>query len=105
MSSDFTEQHEGFNELLQIAGEDLTWGGIAFTALIRTLQPSAEKFDLSVGDDDAVQVRAFASAFPNSLPTVGTSFEDILGTLYRVRRVTRTSGNPIITFECEVTHP
>jgi len=96
---------EGFNELLQIAGEDLTWGGIAFTALIRTLQPSAEKFDLSVGDDDAVQVRAFASAFPNSLPTVGTSFEDILGTFYRVRRVTRTPGNPIITFECEVTHP
>ncbi len=96
---------EGFSELLQIAGEDLTWGGIAFTALIRTMQPSAEKFDLSVGDDDAVQVRAFAAAFPNALPTVGTSFEDILGTLYRVRRVTRTPGSPIITFECEVSHP
>ncbi len=96
---------EGFSELLQIAGEDLTCGGIAFTALMRTLQANAEKFDLSVGDDDAVQVRAFASAFPDSLPTVGTSFQDLLGTLYRVRRVTRRPGNPIITFECEVTHP
>lgn len=96
---------EGFSELLRIAGEDLTWSGIAFTSLIRTLQPSPEKFDLSVGDDDAVQVRAFASAFPNGLPTVGTSFEDILGTVYRVRRITRIPSTPIITFECEVTHP
>ncbi len=96
---------EGFSELLQIAGEDLTWGGIAFTALIRTLQANAEKFDLSVGDDDAVQVRAFATAFPNGLPTVGESFEDSLGTLYRIRRVSRRPGNPIITFECEVTQP
>ncbi len=96
---------EGFSELLQIAGEDLTWGGIAFTALIRTLQANAERFDLSVGDDDAVQVRAFASVFPNSVPTVGTSFEDSLGTLYRIRRISRRPGNPIITFECEVTQP
>ncbi len=96
---------EGFSELLHVAGEDLTWGGFAFPALIRTRQPSPEKFDLSVGDDDAVHVRAFAAAFPSSLPTVGESFEDILGTLYRVRRITRTPGNPIITFECEVSHP
>ncbi len=100
-----SDESEGFAELLEVAGFLLTWGGIAFTALIRTLQPSAEKFDLSVGDDNSVQVRAFASAFPNSLPTVGTSFEDILGTLYRVRRANRTPGSPIITFECEVTHP
>ena len=97
--------HEGFSELLQVAGEDLTWGGIAFTALFRTVQPDPQRYDISVGDDDSVIVRAFLGAFPGSLPTVGTSFEDILGTLYRVRRVTRTPGNPIITFECEVTHP
>ena len=96
---------EGFSELLQIAGEDLTWGGIAFTALIRTSQPDPQHYDLSVGDDDAVIVRAFLGAFPGSLPTVGTSFEGALGTLHRVRRVTRTPGSPIIIFECEVAHP
>jgi len=100
-----SDESEGFAELLEVAGFLLTWGGIAFTALIRTLQPSSEKFDLSVGDDDAVQVRAFASAFPNGLPTVGVAFEDILGTLYRVRRVIRPPSTPIITFECEVSHP
>lgn len=96
---------EGFSELLQVAGENLTWSGVAFTALIRTLQANTERFDLSVGDDDAVQVRAFATAFPNGLPTGGESFEDSLGALYRIRRITRRPGNPIISFECEVTQP
>jgi hypothetical protein len=98
------DQSEGFAELLEIAGASLTWNGHSFTALIRTLQPKAEGFDLTPGDDNAVGVRVFISAFPDRLPALGDGFEDELGTRFRVTRVVRTPGDITVTFECEVSY-
>jgi hypothetical protein len=97
-----SDQAEGFAELLDVAGSRLTWDEHEFLALVRTLQPKAEGFDLTPGDDNAVGIRTFRSAFGETLPTIGTSFEDELGTLYRVTRITRTPGDLTLTFECEV---
>ena len=97
-------QSEGFAELLEIAGSSLTWNTHAFTALIHTLQPKAEGFDLTPGDDNAVGVRVFLSAFPDGLPVVGDGFEDELSTRYRVTRIARTPGDLTVTFECEVSY-
>ena len=99
-----SDQSEGFAELLEIAGSSLTWNSHPFTALIRTLQPKAEGFDLTPGDDSAVGVRAFISAFTDRLPVVGDGFEDDLGDRYRVTRIVRTPGDLIVTFECEVSY-
>lgn len=98
------DQSEGIAELLEIAGSSLRWNGHAFTALIRTLQPKAEGFDLTPGDDNAVGVRVFASAFPDGLPVVGDGFEDDQGICYRVTRIVRTPGDITVTFECEVSY-
>jgi hypothetical protein len=98
------DQSEGFTELLEVAGSSLTWSDHAFTALIRTLQPKAEGFDLTPGDDNTVGVRAFLSAFADGLPVVGDGFEDEQGTRYRVTRIVRTPGDLTVTFECEVSY-
>lgn len=98
------DQSEGFAELLEVAGTSLSWNDHVFTALIRTLQPKAEGFDLTPGDDIAVGVRAFVSAFPDGLPLVGDGFEDEQGTRYRVTRIVRTPGDLTINFECEVSY-
>ena len=98
------DQSEGFAELLEVAGSSLTRNEHPFTALIRTLQPNAESFDLTPGDDNAVGVRAFISAFPDGLPVVGDGFEDEQGTHYRVTRIVRTPGDLTTTFECEVSY-
>jgi hypothetical protein len=98
------DQSEGFAELLEIAGALLNWNGHAFTALIRSLQPKAEGFDLTPGDDNAVGVRGFISGFPDGLPVVGDGFEDEQGSRYRVTRIVRTPGDLTVNFECEVTY-
>lgn len=99
-----TDQAEGFAELLEVAGSRLNWDGHEFAALIRTLQPQEERYDLTPGDDNAVGVRAFRSAFGDTLPAIGAGFVDELGTHYRVTRITRTPGDLTVTFECEVTY-
>ncbi|MBC2592792.1 hypothetical protein H5P28_00815 [Ruficoccus amylovorans] len=98
------DQSEGFAELLEIAGTSLAWNDHSFTALIRTLQPKAEGFDLTPGDDNTVGVRVFASAFPDGLPVAGDGFEDGQGTRYRVTHIVRTPGDLTINFECEVSY-
>jgi len=98
------DQSEGFAELLEAAGSFLTWNGHPFAALIRTFQPKSEGFDLTPGDDNAVGVRAFISAFPEGLPVVGDGFEDDQGARYRVTRIVRTPGDLTVTFECEVSY-
>jgi len=100
-----SDQAEGFAELLDVAGSRLNWDGHEFAALIRTLQPQEERYDLTPGDDNAALIRAFRSAFGGSLPAIGAGFEDELGTHYRVTRIARTPGDLTVTFECEVTHP
>ncbi|MBC2593783.1 hypothetical protein H5P28_05865 [Ruficoccus amylovorans] len=104
MTSKQHDQAEGFAELLEIAGSSLVWNDHPFTALIRTLQPKAEGFDLTPGDDNAVGVRAFVSAFPDGLPVVGDGFEDELGARYRVTRIIRTPGDLTVNFECEISY-
>ncbi|QYY34607.1 hypothetical protein [Ruficoccus sp. ZRK36] len=99
-----SDQSEGFAELLEIAGTYLSWNGHPFMALIRTLQPKAEGFDLTPGDDNAVGVRGFVSSFPDRLPVVGDGFEDEQDTRYRVTRIVRTPGDLTIYFECEVSY-
>jgi hypothetical protein len=105
MTAKQSDQTEGFAELLEVSGSLLTWEDREFPALIRTLQPKEERFDLTPGDDNVVGVRTFLSAFGRTLPPVGSFFEDELGTSYRVMRITRTPGDLTLTFECEVTHP
>lgn len=98
------DQLEGFSELLAAAGAALSWGEHSFTALITTLQPKVESFDLTPGDDAAVSVRALRSVFPDALPAIGEHFEDEFGTGYRITRVIPAPGNLIMSFECEVLH-
>ena len=104
MTSKQRDQSEGFAELLEVAGSFLSWNNHPFAALIRTLQPKTEGFDLTPGDDNAVGVRVFISAFPERLPLVGDSFEDESGTRYRVTRSVRTPGDLTVNFECEVSY-
>lgn len=55
-----TDQAEGFAELLEVAGSRLNWDGYEFAALIRTLQPQEQRYDLTPGDDNADLSAAFA---------------------------------------------
>lgn len=105
MNEKQSDQVEGFSELLDVAGSRITWDGREFAALVRTLQPQEERYDLTPGDDNTVGVRAFRSAFGETLPTIGACFVDELGTHYRVTRIIRTPGDLTVTFECEVNYP
>ncbi len=96
---------EGFAELLDAAGVELTLDGVSLKALLRTTPPEANRYDLSVGDDNSVQVRVLASAFPGGVPVAGSSFTDEAGTTYRIRRISRSPSRAIITFDCELCQP
>jgi len=96
---------EGFAELLDAAGVVLNFGGTPFKALLRTTPPEANRYDLSVGDDNSEQVRVLASAFSSGLPALGSAFEDEDGTTYRIRRIARSPSRAIITFDCELCQP
>jgi len=96
---------EGFAELLDAAGVLLTLDGTPLRALLRTTPPEANRYDLSVGDDNSVQVRVLASAFQGGLPVAGSSFTDGAGTTYRIRRIARSPSRAIITFDCELCQP
>jgi hypothetical protein len=98
------DQSEGFAELLEIAGEDLTWNGQPFRALIATTQPGQSRYDLTPADDNAVRVRAFLSEFPGGLPRPGHYFTDEDGATYRIEDVERTPRSLTVTFTCEVTY-
>ena len=96
---------EGFAELLDAAGVVLNFGGTPLKALLRTTPPEANRYDLSVGDDNSVQVRVLAAAFPGGLPVAGSSFGGEGGTTYRIRRIARSPSRAIITFDCELCQP
>jgi len=96
---------EGFAELLDAAGVVLTLDGAPLKALLRTTPPESNRYDLSVGDDNSVQVRVLAAAFPSGLPVAGSSFTDESGTTYRIRRIARSPSRAIITFDCELCQP
>lgn len=96
---------EGFAELLDAAGVELTLDGVSLKTLLRTTPPEANRYDLSVGDDNSVQVRILASAFPSGLPAAGSSFGGEGGTTYRIRRIARSPSRVLITFDCELCQP
>jgi hypothetical protein len=96
---------EGFAELLDAAGVVLTLDGVPIRALLRATPPEANRYDLSVGDDNSVQVRVLASAFSGGLPVAGSSFMDEAGTTYRIRRIARSPSRVLITFDCELCLP
>ena len=92
---------EGFAELLDAVGVDLRFGGESLRAVLSTEQPSNEPYDLTPGDDQAVQVSAFASAFMTT-PVIGDYFEDDAGNQYRIKSRRLRPGQSIIQFSCEV---
>ena len=96
---------EGFAELLDAAGVVLTLDGVSLKALLRTTPPESNRYDLSVGDDNSVQVRVLASTFSGGVPALGSSFTDEGGTTYRIRRIARSPIRAIITFDCELCQP
>lgn len=93
---------EGFQELLDAAGVDLICEGLEVRALIKTETPATEKYDLTPGDDQSVQVSAFVSVFVNGVPAIGDYFTDENNTRYRVKSGRLRPGQPIIRFSCEV---
>jgi len=96
---------EGFAELLDAAGVVLNLDGVSLKALLRTTPPEANRYDLSVGDDNSVQVRVLAAVFPIGVPVAGSSFTGEGGTTYRIRRIARSPSRAIITFDCELCQP
>jgi hypothetical protein len=96
---------EGFAELLDAAGVVLNLGGTPLKTLLRTTPPEANRYDLSVGDDNSVQVRVLAAAFSGGLPIAGSSFADEAGTTYRIRSIARSPSRALITFDCELCQP
>ncbi len=92
---------EGFNELLDAVGVDLMCNGELFRAVLSTAQPKPEPYDLTPGDDQDVQVAAFASVF-NTPPAIGDYFEDDSGARFRIKSRRQRPGQPIIRFTCEV---
>lgn len=92
---------EGFAELLDAVGIDLSFGGESFRAVLSTQQPTNEPYDLTPGDDQSVQIAAFESAFMTT-PAIGNYFEDDAGNQYRIKSRRLRPGQSIIRFSCEV---
>ena len=92
---------EGFAELLDVVGVDLNYSDNPFRGVLSTEQPTEEPYALTPGDDQAVMISAFASAF-NSRPAIGDYFEDDSGNHYRIKSRQQRPGQLIIRFSCEV---
>jgi hypothetical protein len=101
MSLHTNDALEGFAELLDAVGIDLRFGGESFRAVLSTEQPSSEPYDLTPGDDQAVQIAAFASDF-TTRPAIGDYFDDDAGNQYRIKSRRLRPGQSIIRFSCEV---
>lgn len=94
---------EGFQELLDLSGVTLTWNDTHFQALLNADVPTAERYDLTPGDDREVTVSAFISTFPGPRPAIGDSLEDGNGGRCRITAVRPKTGLPIIRFTCRLT--
>ena len=92
---------EGFAELLDVVGVDLSYADKPFRGVLSTEQPTEEPYALTPGDDQAVMISAFASAF-SSRPAIGDYFEDDSGNNYRIKSRRQRPGQLIIRFSCEV---
>lgn len=92
---------EGFAELLEAVGVELRFNDATIKAVLSTEQPSNEPYDLTPGDDQAVQISAFVSAFATA-PAIGDYFDDDAGNQYRIKSRRQRPGQQIIRFSCEV---
>jgi len=96
---------EGFTELLEASGRTLVTGQESFRALVRTLRPKSDSFDLSPTDNDTVLVSALRDTAPASAVRVGASLSDEQGFCYRVTRLHRSPNRAIVQMECVVVNP
>lgn len=96
---------EGFSELLEADGRTLQHSEEDFRALVRTVRPPEESFDLSPTDNDAVEVTAFRDEIPDPARRVGAHLQDAEGVRYRVTRLRRSTNRALVKLECVVLHP
>lgn len=101
MSLHIEDAIEGFAELLDVVGVDLNYADKPFRGVLSTEQPTEEPYTLTPGDDQAVMISAFASAFILR-PAIGDYFEDDSGNHYRIKSRRQRPGQLIIRFSCEV---
>ena len=101
MSLHTADALEGFSELLDVVGVDLSYANNPFRGVLSTEQPDEKPYDLTPGDDQVVMISAFADAF-SSQPAIGDYFEDNNGNHYRIKSRRQRSGQLIIRFSCEV---
>lgn len=101
MSLHTDDAQEGFAELLEAVGVDVRFGSESFRAVLSSEQPTNKPYDLTPGDDQSVQIAAFASAFMTT-PAIGDYFEDDAGNQYRIKSRRIRPGQSIIRFSCEV---
>ena len=94
---------EGFLELLSIAGRALSWDNLQFNALIKSADPAQEEYDLTPGDDTEVVVSALLSNFNDGLPRIGDVLSDEDSYNYRIQKIERIPGKPVVRFHCQVT--
>ena len=96
---------EGFGELLDASGRTLVAAGVSFRAIVRTVQPPNESFDLSPSDNDAVMVSALRADIPAAAIQVGAGLTDEDGFRYRVTRLHRSPNRQIVQLQCTVLNP
>lgn len=96
---------EGFEELLQVAGRTFQFGTEQFRGLVKTLEPSAEEYDLTPTDDDTVLLAGFRSKIPSIAIKVGVSLTDSEGFIYRITHIRRSPSQEIVRMECTVQQP
>jgi len=95
------DQREGFNELLGVAGEDLSFDGTAFRALIRSEKQEKEAFDLTSGDDATVTVSFLADALKRA-PEIGENLIDGNGIAYRLTQRLHRPGAIILRYQAQL---
>lgn len=96
----FEDQNEGFLELLETSGVDLTFNGKTIRALVARDGNDAQKYDLAPGDCQQVLVSVLKSDL-HTKPKTGSYFEDDEGGCYRVTGRRPNPGRPVAKYVCE----
>jgi len=96
----YEDQVEGFTELLETSGVDLTYKAAPVRCLVARDGNEAQTFDIAPGECQQVIVSCFKDALEN-LPTIGNYFEDDEGGRYRVTARRPNPGRPVAKFVCE----
>lgn len=93
---------EGFAELLEASGVDITLNDASLQALIERDGNAVQPYDLAPGDCQTVIVSIFKSALPEGVfPTIGNYFADEEGGRYRIKARRPNLGKPVLKYVCE----